>query len=93
MELAWFFQGFVIVLLIVVSTSESFDRVDIMVVVTGSFTPKFITVVAAPVPPFSEVPIIVVARIATVKPLMIITIFILSGRLVVLLASSDIFSD
>ena len=93
MELAWSFQGFVVVLLIVATTSESFDCVDLTVIVTGSFTPEFITVAAAPVPPFSEVPIIIAVGIVTVKQPTIVTIIILLGRLVVLLASSDIFSN
>ena len=64
-----------------------------MVVVTGPFTPEFITVVTAPVPPLSEVPIIVAARIAAVKPPAAVTIIISSGRLVILLTSSDVFPD
>ena len=93
MELAWSFQGFVVVLLIVVMTSESFDRVDLLVIVTRSLTPEFITVVAAPVPPLSEVSIVVASRIVTVKPSVVVAIAISSGRLVVLLTSSDVFSN
>ena len=91
MELAWSFQGLAIVLLIVTTTSESFDCVDLMIVVTGSFTPEFITVVSVPVPSFSEVPIIVAARSVTVKLPAVVLIVVLSGRLVVLLTSSEVF--
>jgi hypothetical protein len=93
MELAWSFQGFVVVLLIVATTSESFDRVDLMIVVTGSFTPEFITVVTTPISSFLEVPIIIVARSATVKPPAVVAIVVSPGRVVILLTSSDVFSD
>ena len=93
MELAWSFQGYVVVLLIVVTTSESFDHFDLMVIVTGSFTPEFIMVVVAPIPPLSEVPIVVVSRIATVRPPTVVAVVISLERLVTLLTSSDVFSD
>jgi len=93
MELAWTFYGFVVVLLIVTTTSESLDCVDFMVVVTMSFTPEFIMVVAAPVTSFFEVPIIIMARIAIIKPSTVVAIIISSGSVIVLLAPSDVFSD
>ena len=92
-ELTWSFQGFIVVLLIVTMTSESLDRVDLMIVVMGSFTPKFIMVVAAPVPSFSEVAIIIAVRTAIVKLPEVVAIVVSLRRLVVLLTPSNVFSD
>jgi hypothetical protein len=92
-ELSWSFQGFIVVHLIVTMTSESLDHVELMIVVMGSFTPKFITVVAAPIPSFSEVAIINAVRTTTVKSPAVVTIAVSLRRLVVLLTPSNVFSN
>jgi hypothetical protein len=74
-------------------TSELFDCVDFMVVVTRSFTLEFIKVVAAPVTSFSEVPIIIMLRIVIVKPSTVVAIIVSSGKVVALLAPCDVFSN
>jgi hypothetical protein len=86
-------QGFIVVFLIIASTGEPLDCVDFMVVVTRSFTPEIVTVVVAPIPPFSVVMIIVAPKVAVVKTFAVVLGVISSRRLLVLLGSFDIFSD
>ena len=83
MKLASSFQGFIVVFLIVTATSKPLDRVDLMVIVTRSFTFEFITVVVAPIPSFSVVSIVVASRIAAVKPAAVVVSIVSSRRLVV----------
>jgi len=67
MKLAWPFKGFIVVLLIITSTSKLFDCVDFLIIVVGSFTPEIITVVTTLVPPFSVVAVIGAPKAAFVK--------------------------
>ena len=90
MKLAWPFQGFVVIFLIISSTSEALDCVDLVVVVARSFACDFIMVVTAPVPPFSVVAVVVAPKASVVKTSAVV---VPSGKLLVLLGSSDVFSD
>ena len=63
------------------------DCIHLVVVVTRSFAPEVITVVVAPVPPFS---VIVALKASVVETS---TVVVLSVSLLVLLGSPDIFSD
>ena len=93
MKLAWPLQSFIVVLLIIASTSKPLDCVDFMVVVTRSFTPEIITVVAAPVPPFSVVSVVSAPKAAVVESSAIVSGVVPLRRLLVLLDSFDICSD
>ena len=64
-----------------------FDCVHLVIVVARSFAPEIIAVVAAPIPPFS----VVVAPKASVVEMS--AVVVLSGRLLVLLGSPNVFSD
>ena len=55
MKLAWPFQGFVVIFLIISSTGGTFDCVHLVVFVVRLFAREVIAVVAAPIPPFSVV--------------------------------------
>ena len=93
MKLAWLLQGFVVLFLIITSTSEPLDYVDFMVIVTRSFTLEIIMVVMTPVPPFSMVAIVVMPKAAVVETSAVVSVVVSSRRLLVLLGSSDIFPD
>ena len=75
------------------STSKLLDCVDFMVVVTRSFTPEIITVVVAPVPPFSMVTVIGALKAMVIETSAVVSGVVPSRRLFVLLGSSDVFSD
>jgi len=64
-----------------------------MVVVARLFTPKVVMVVATSVPPFSVVAIIDAPRVAVVETSTVVSGTISSRRMLVLLSSSDVFSD
>ena len=64
-----------------------------MVVVARLFTPEIVMVVKAPIPPFSVVAIIVAPRVAVVETSAVVSGVVSSRRLLVLLSSSDVFSD
>jgi len=93
MKLAWPLQGFIVVFLIIASTGELLDCVDFVVIVVRSFTPKIIIVVAAPIPPFSMVAIIIAPKAAVVEMSTVVSGVISLWRLLVLLGSSNVFSD
>ena len=69
------------------------DCVDFEVVVARSFTPEIVTVVAAPITPFLVVAIIVAPKAAIVETSAVVLGVISSRRLLVLLGSSNVFSD
>jgi len=87
MELALSFQYLVIVFLVISPSVGTLDCVHLVVVVTRSLASEIVTVVATPVPPFSVVAVVAVARIPVVEAS---TTIVSSGRLV---GSSHIFSD
>jgi hypothetical protein len=93
MKLAWPLQGFIVVFLIIASTGKLLDCVDFVVIVVRSFTPKIIIVVAAPIPPFSMVAIIIAPKAAVVEMSTVVSGVISLWRLLVLLGSSNVFSD
>ena len=92
MKLAWPLQSFIVVLQIIASTSEPLNCVDFFVVVTRSFTPEIIMVVAAPVPPFSVITVVGVPKAAVVETSVVVSGVVPLRRLFVLLGSSDVFS-
>ena len=85
--------NYVVVFLIITPTSETLDCVDFVVVVTRSFTLEVVMVVAAPVPPFSVVAIIIAPKPSVVETSAVVSVIVPSSRLLVLLGSSDVFSD
>ena len=87
MELARSFQRLVVVFLVISPSIGALDCVHLVVVVTRSLASEIVTVVATPVPPFSVVAVVAVARIPVVEAS---TTIVSSGRLV---GSSHIFSD
>jgi len=87
MELAQSFLHLVVVFLVVPSSIGTLDCVYLVIVVTRSLAPEVVTIVTAPVPPFSVVAIVAAARIPDVKaPMAVIS----SGRL---LGSPYVFLD
>jgi len=86
-------QGFITVFLIIASTGEPLDCVDLVVVVARSLTPEMVIVVTAPIPPFSVVMIIIAPRVAVVEMSAVVSGIISLRRLLALLGSSDVFSD
>jgi len=93
MELAWTLQSLVVVVLVVMMTSEHFDHVDLMVVIVGPLTPKVVMVVTAPIPSFPPFLVVIAARITTIESPIVVMVVISSRRVVGLLASSNVFSD
>ena len=93
MKLAWPLQSFIVVLLIITSTSKPLDCVDFVVAVAKSFTPEIITVVTAPVPPFSVVSVVGALKAAVVEMSTVVSGVVPSRRLLVFLDSSDVFSE
>ena len=87
MKLARPFQGFAVIFLIISSTGGTLDCIHLMVVVARSFAPEVIAVVAAPIPPFS---VVVAPKASVVETSAVV---VLSGRLLVLLGSPDVFYD
>ena len=64
-----------------------------MVVLMGPLTPEVITVVAASIASFPPFSVVVAAGIVTVESPTVVTIVVLSRRVVELLASPNIFSN
>jgi len=90
MKLAWPFQLFIVIFLIVSSTSETLDYVDLVVAVARSFASEIVTVIAAHVPPFSVVAVVAASEASVIETSAVV---IPSGKLLVLLGSSNVFSD
>ena len=85
--------NYVVVFLIITPTSETLDCVDFVVVVTRSFTLEVVMVVAAPVPPFSVVAIIIAPKPTVIETSAVVSVIVPSSRLLVLLGSFDVFPD
>lgn len=87
MKLARPFQGLVVIFLIVSSSIGTLDYIHLMIVVAWSLASEVITVVAAPIPPFSVVAVIATPRVSVIE---MSTAVVSSGRL---LGSLDVFFD
>ena len=71
-------------------TSETLDCVDLELVVARLFASEIITVVTTPIPPLSVVAIVVAPKASNVETSAVV---IPSGKLLILLGSSDVISD
>jgi hypothetical protein len=87
MELAWSFQRFVVVFLVVSPSIGTLACVYLVIIVVRSLASEIVTIITMPVPPFSVVVVIATAGIPVVETP---TAIISSGRL---LGSSYVFSD
>ena len=93
MKLAWPLQGFLVIFLIISSASEPVYCVDLVVVIARTFAPEIVVVVAASVPPFSVVVIVIAPKAAVVEMSTVVSDVVQLRRLLVLLDSSNVFSD
>ena len=66
------------------------DCVHLVIVVARSLASEVIAVVATPIPPFSVVAVVATPKASVVETSVVV---VPSGRLLVLLGSSDVFSD
>ena len=67
MELAWSFQRFVLVFLIISSSVGKLDCIYLVIIVARSLASEVITVVVTPIPPLSVVAVVATARVPNVE--------------------------